>query len=117
MCSGPDLDPCDVWKLTSHKARKEHRCECCHTTINPGERYWRLFTVYEGEAGSEKSCNACNEAAEEFAAGHYVRSGPGSMRDLYQQCVMESEDDGDTESWAKWTQVLEDIDARGRALC
>jgi len=114
MCSGPDLDPCEVWKLTEiKKSRKAHRCNCCGTTIPKGSSYFRLFTVHEGEASSEKSCQACHVEAQEFAADHGTRGTPSYMVELYQECVLGAEDEDDAESWAKWSQVLEDITTRG----
>lgn len=40
-------------------ARKTHRCECCNTTIQPGEKYHRQSVVYDSRAYTWKTCDEC----------------------------------------------------------
>lgn len=37
MCYFEIDEPAEVFRLTHHKARKSHRCDCCRRTIAPGE--------------------------------------------------------------------------------
>jgi hypothetical protein len=110
-----DLEPCEVWKESKVKAaRKAHTCSCCHGPINVGEPYTKLFVVYEGEAESEKSCKACDDDVATFMADHTMRGVPSLMPDLYQQCVDESEDEGDAENAEKYRRIIAENEARAR---
>jgi len=40
-------------------ARKPHRCELCRRVIDPGEKYNRQSSVYDGRAYTFKSCAHC----------------------------------------------------------
>ncbi|NCC85638.1 MAG: hypothetical protein EOM03_16160 [Clostridia bacterium] len=48
--------------LTLMKARKEHICEYCGELIRKGEKYWRQFVIYEGDAGTWKEHTECRAA-------------------------------------------------------
>ena len=109
-----DLEQCDVWKETKiGKARKPHVCACCHGPIRVGESYTKLFTVQDGDAGSEKSCLACDDDAAEFTDDHSMRSVPSYMGELYGQCVQDSLDAGDAVNADKYQQILERMAERG----
>ena len=57
---GDDMDSCaSVWEVTWHKARKQHRCCECHEPILPGQRYERIFVIFEGTPDSHKTCEFC----------------------------------------------------------
>lgn len=46
-------------------ARKEHRCDECHRTINPKESYWLLKGIWkELGAITHKMCNDCERARD-----------------------------------------------------
>jgi hypothetical protein len=111
-----DLEPCEVWKETKiGKARKAHKCDCCHGPIRVGEPYTKLFTVYEGDASSEKSCSACDDDVATFQDDHTVRGVPSYMPELYQQCVQDSMDEGDAVNADKYQQILKRRAERGTA--
>jgi hypothetical protein len=57
MCD--ELDPCKVWESERRRARKEHRCDACDESIQPGHLYQHTFWVFDGEAGSYKHCRRC----------------------------------------------------------
>ncbi len=107
-----ELEPCDVWRETERKARKEHRCGCCGRRILTGESYRAIFGVYEGEVFSGKYCGACREAAGEFSHAHEIGlPTPESLVELLQECVW----DGEEEIERRWKPMLEQIRARGVA--
>lgn len=54
-----DYDPCEVYRETSPRARRPHRCNDCGGTIEPGEHYTRIFTLHEGEPNAYKRCADC----------------------------------------------------------
>lgn len=59
MCRVDGVDRSEVYVESSHRARKEHRCEECRRTIMPSEVYRRVFAVTEGDASSMKVCGHC----------------------------------------------------------
>ncbi len=100
MCA-IDLEPCEVFKKTQHKARKEHVCQCCSRVVKKGETYVRLFMKFDGHISVERSCLDCEEDHKVFAAapGH-MGSAPSYFTELLQECISEDyfEDDED-DTW------------------
>ncbi len=45
-------------------ARKQHRCSECRGIIQPGEKYERVFLVYDGYADTYKTCLHCKSARD-----------------------------------------------------
>lgn len=66
MCRYDDGEHCEVWIETRHRARKQHQCFECNGKISPGENYWRIFLVFEGEPDSKKVCDPCYQACKLF---------------------------------------------------
>lgn len=54
-----DYDPPSVWSLAIHKARKAHKCCECRKPIAPGERYEYVWGIWDGSAGTYKTCERC----------------------------------------------------------
>ena len=54
-----DYDPAEVYVATLPKARKQHRCYECDGPIVKGERYERVFGVWNGSADCFKTCERC----------------------------------------------------------
>lgn len=64
ICEPIDADDiCNVWSITWQKARKEHSCCECQDVIAPGQRYQRIFAMFDGEITVYKTCEFC---ANEF---------------------------------------------------
>ena len=59
----------DLYLKTDHVAKKTHRCSECGREIAPGERYERVFGVWEGRADVFKTCGHCL-AMREFVSVH-----------------------------------------------
>jgi hypothetical protein len=106
-----DLEPCDVWEVTTRKARKPHRCASCSTAIQPGTVYTSIFSMVEGDASREACCPLCDEAAREFSEAHEgMRSNPSYLPTMLEDCI----DEGDEESETRWAPMLAAIRHRQR---
>ncbi len=76
---------CDVWRITTHTARKEHVCSACDEKIRPGDRYTVHFSVYEREVQDNvKRCARC-QAIYEHLSGLMDRCG-GEMPHASLKC-------------------------------
>jgi hypothetical protein len=106
-----DLEPCAVWRETRRKARKEHRCSCCLRTIRAGEGYLAHFSVYDGDATSEKCCVDCERDRKAFAVAHDgMLCTPGNLAWMLVDCIG---DEPETE--ARWGPLLTRIEASRKA--
>jgi hypothetical protein len=52
-------DPPTVFNAQEHRARKTYRCGECGCDIRPGERYERVFGVWDGIADTNLTCERC----------------------------------------------------------
>jgi len=50
---------CSVYNKTRPIAKKDHRCSECASDIKKGERYERVFGVWEGYPNTYKTCVNC----------------------------------------------------------
>lgn len=114
MCA-IDLEPCAVWREKLRTARRDYRCACCGGPIRAGERYLDHFSVFEGNATSERMCNACDRDADVFAAAHDgMRCTPNYLPTMLRECIdgvvgpLEGDD-------AQWAAMLEAMRARAAA--
>ena len=57
-CDGDVPEFCSV---STHKARKEHRCSECRASINPGEAYEYTSGKWDGYLSTYKTCTRCVE--------------------------------------------------------
>ncbi len=107
MCT-LDGDYCDFWRETRRTARKEHRCACCGSPIQQGQKYVVVSSAFDGSASSEKSCLPCRRAVDKFAAEpKHMRWMPSGFREVLEECI-----DWDAESAKKWRPMLRAIRAR-----
>lgn len=55
-------------------ARKEHRCDLCHTTISKGERYVHIVQSADGDVFDSKYHTGCYDLIERYVKemGGYV---------------------------------------------
>lgn len=56
----------DFYSQQQVKARKEHKCYWCGDTIMPGEKYYRVAGIYEGDFSTRKECDTCNTTVAEY---------------------------------------------------
>lgn len=57
--TGGDGEFADVWVETYHVARKAHVCDECREGVKPGERYQRIFSLFDGGMTVYKLCAFC----------------------------------------------------------
>lgn len=111
MCYVNFDDSPSCWNERKQKARKEHRCSCCHATIQVGETYVYQFWISDGDPCKAKSCLACEEIANVFGKEHDgQRPFADSLRSFVDECIA----DGDEDS-QRWQPMLDAIDARRAA--
>jgi hypothetical protein len=48
----------------TYTAKKQHRCNECHRTIEPGEKYLRETNVFEHRRNTYKTCSHCKVARD-----------------------------------------------------
>lgn len=113
MCMVGDLEPCEVWDERERKARKAHTCSCCYGQIRAGEVYVVHFSVFEGQANSEKMCKPCHAARAEFAKAHDGSlCSPSYFGRMLMECIGENGEDDDPEN-KRWVELRDEMDARG----
>lgn len=54
-----DDEPPELYCATRPIANRRHECEECNQTIQPGERYERVFGIWEGGNKVFKTCLYC----------------------------------------------------------
>lgn len=107
-------EECSAWSETTPIANKPHRCQCCGGPIAKGQRYRRVFFVFDGHATAEKECARCSSIAEEYRAAHGMRWTPSQMRIALTDCVdYEGED---SEDGKRWAAAVEAMDLRRAAV-
>lgn len=116
MCQIGDLDPSEVWCEVLRRARLPHRCSCCGSVITVGEQYLSHFSVFEGDAASEKMCAACKVARDAFCEAH---SWNGCTPSYFPTVLAECVDDRtviveDSDEEIRWRPMLEAIRERSR---
>lgn len=64
-----DYEMPSVYAVMQPTARKSHRCSECHGEIAPGERYERVFGVWDGHHDVFRTCPRCL-ALREWVKAH-----------------------------------------------
>ena len=54
-----DGDCCSVSDHSVRTARKIHHCQACGEDVRPGDKYARVFFVFDGDAHTVKRCERC----------------------------------------------------------
>lgn len=57
-----------AYEETCRRAKKEHRCSACSAAIQPGHRYFYVFTIWEGSHRTYKRCVRCQRMHEALRA-------------------------------------------------
>jgi len=52
-------EPYSVYRERVVKARKAHQCSACGWSIQPGDYYANVATVFDGKAETIKRCGSC----------------------------------------------------------
>ncbi len=90
MCNFDVDDYCQVWNKTYPRAKKQHVCNSCRTTIQPGEQYLRIFSVYDGNADTDKACMVCATLWESFVAAHGSGYQPYMLDEMLTDCIADN---------------------------
>ena len=109
MCEIRNLDPVSLWVETWPRAAKEHRCASCAGPIAIGTKYLRVFTVFDGYAGSARQCAECRSLSMAFSEAHGFKPGPDTLREFLEECV---EEEGDTPAAERWKSALTEMMGR-----
>lgn len=56
-----DGDPAQVYNVTLPRARKSYHCEECGGAIRAGERYERVFAVWDNSPSTYRTCERCRD--------------------------------------------------------
>lgn len=96
MCFYNDGEYATIWRESDPRARKQYKCYECGGTIIVGEKYRCVFTVFEGDAGTYRTCSRCVRLRDairevEIAAGCSASESQPSLGGLYDEV---SESDG-----------------------
>jgi len=62
----------DHYHAEMRKARKQHVCCECDETIEPGETYERVSSVYDGDWSHAKTCALCVKIRDEICCNGFV---------------------------------------------
>lgn len=101
-----DLEPCDLWIETEHKARTPKVCSSCRGSIRPGETYTKHFSKYDGLVTSNVMCKPCDDDRAKFAEAHEnLQPTPDYFRVMLRECVTDAADD-------PWMPMLRAMDER-----
>lgn len=92
-------DYADVWVVTWHKAKKQHKCCECLETIKPGERYEKIFNVFDGSMTVHKTCEFCAKEYEAFRARHPDLAWMKGEQDLSCRLVWEMRNNDITQTY------------------
>lgn len=84
-----DYDPATVYAKTEPTARKQHKCFECGRGIFPGQRYEKVFGVWDGRVDVFKTCERCVKLREHLAA--HVRCFCWAHGNLLEDVRMEIE--------------------------
>jgi hypothetical protein len=61
MCMWDDAEAYEIYHLQLRTARKEHRCDECDRTIEPGERYRHATGLHDARWDTHHQCAHCCE--------------------------------------------------------
>lgn len=71
LSSGDGVSP-SCSSTVIRRARKEHSCGECSEPIRAGDRYQYISGIWDGYAGSYKTCLSCVEIRDHFNCGGFV---------------------------------------------
>lgn len=76
-----------VLSMANPTARKRHRCGECREWIEPGEKYERISTLFDGEFDEHKTCMGCVSIRKEFFKdGYYYEQVIQDFEEHVREC-------------------------------
>lgn len=80
-----------LWKPKIVRSRKEYRCPLCLYVIPKGVQYTRIFWEQDGDVGTYKLHNECNELYKEHCLESiYPDENPAPEYQQVYDCMLES---------------------------
>jgi len=78
------------------RARRSHLCDCCDTTIQPGEHYERQVCKYDGQLYNWRTCTDCVAIASSVHAWYLGSDAvdSGAFREWAQEFQHDPEQPG-----------------------
>ena len=64
-----DYEPPTVYSRTSPVARVQHKCNECRGHIKPGEKYTKVWGIWDGDQSTYKRCPDC-QALLDYVEAH-----------------------------------------------
>ena len=108
-----DGDPVVGFRQQTRKARKTHVCDCCGSTIKPGDAYLYASWIADRKPDWEKQCAACADDNREFSKAHGVCLFADAFYTYLNECVFDPYAGEDEDEDAKrWRPMLERLKAR-----
>lgn len=102
----------EVLRTARPKARKEHRCEWCRTTINPGDTYSRQTCAYDGRLYDWVACLACLSISHVVSA-YWGHPSEGIDETSYHDWAEENAEDERAVAWLSRVNNLTTADEKG----
>jgi hypothetical protein len=112
MCEINDGERSQVWRESIHRARKPYTCRVCRAPIAVGDLYGLVFSVFDGEADTERSCFACDVARRDFYDEHNGGPMPSAIEEHLRECVRGAGPEHMSNEDRRWVAYLDGIDAR-----
>jgi hypothetical protein len=101
VCEFEVDDPASASGQDTRKARKEHECDECGTTIKKGDAYVRYWWK-DDDFNSAKNCKDCEKALQLFRDEHQGFWFPaGLMGEEYRNCALHSETFAELMKWGR----------------
>lgn len=79
-----DFDPPAIQKSKTYKARVSHTCEECRESINPGEEYLAISSLFEGSWSHYSLCEYCEHDWKVLEGLGYC-GAIGDLKKLWQE--------------------------------
>ena len=94
MCDIYGEETSTLWLVSHPKARVEHRCACCHSTVPRGDYYALTRSLYDGSWQTEKACAGCATAIHAFGEEHRFTPEADTFVEYLEDCIR-----GDDDEW------------------
>lgn len=95
---GVDVEPSDLQRTTTVRARTTHRCCECGDTIAKGGTYEVIDALNDGSWSRYKTCELCVRIRTDLCPRYYYYAG---LRELIMECLGFDYVTGELARWAR----------------